>query len=159
MPPAHNCLHAINEALSPGVARACNAFGPALPHRMRFMTDRAEGRTETLAADDSAIARAGAILRAGGLVAMPTETVYGLAGDATSERAIAAIYAAKGRPVFKPLIAHLLDSEAARREAVSDADARALAAAFWPGPLTLIAPAAPGCRVSLLARAGLGSIA
>jgi L-threonylcarbamoyladenylate synthase len=159
MPPAHNCLHAINEALSPGVARACNAFGPALPHRMRFMTDRAEGRTETLAADDSAIARAGAILRAGGLVAMPTETVYGLAGDATSERAIAAIYAAKGRPVFNPLIAHVLDGAAAMREAAFDDDARALAQTFWPGPLTLVAPVSPQCRVALLARAGLDSVA
>jgi L-threonylcarbamoyladenylate synthase len=123
------------------------------------MTEATERRTEVLTAGAEAIARGAAILRAGGLVAMPTETVYGLAGDATSERAVAAIYAAKGRPVFNPLIAHVLDSEAARREAVFDADARALAAAFWPGPLTLIAPAAPGCRVSLLARAGLGSIA
>jgi L-threonylcarbamoyladenylate synthase len=123
------------------------------------MTDHAERRTETLAADDQAIARGGAVLRAGGLVAMPTETVYGLAGDATSERAIAAIYAAKERPVFNPLIAHVLDGEAAMREAVFNADARALAQAFWPGPLTLIAPAAAQCRVALLARAGLDSVA
>ena len=88
---------------------------------------------------------------------MPTETVYGLAADATNDRAVAAIYAAKGRPAFNPLIAHVLDAEAAAREAVLDADAQALAQAFWPGPLTLVAPVARGGRVSELARAGLDS--
>jgi L-threonylcarbamoyladenylate synthase len=123
------------------------------------MIDREQRRTETLHADGDAIAKGGALLRAGGLVAMPTETVYGLAADATSERAIASIYAAKERPNFNPLIAHVLDSEAAQREAIFDADALALAEAFWPGPLTLVAPVAPHGRIALLARAGLQSVA
>jgi L-threonylcarbamoyladenylate synthase len=119
-----------------------------------------EALTTILApANPQSIARAGAILRAGGLVAMPTETVYGLAADATSDRAIAAIYAAKQRPAFNPLIAHFSDIAAARREAIFSDDALALAAAFWPGPLTLVVPTAPTCRIGLLARAGLESVA
>ncbi len=112
-----------------------------------------------LTADGDAIARGARILRGGGLVAMPTETVYGLAADATSERAVAAIYAAKDRPAFNPLIAHVLDIEAAARQAVLDVHARALAREFWPGPLTLVAPVAGHCRVGQLARAGLDSVA
>ena len=104
------------------------------------MANERNHRTEIVTANGEAIAEAAAILRAGGLVAMPTETVYGLAADATYDRAVAAIYAAKGRPAFNPLIAHVLDSEAATREAVFDANARALAQAFWPGPLTIVAP-------------------
>jgi L-threonylcarbamoyladenylate synthase len=123
------------------------------------MNERADRRTQAALADAEGIARAAAILRGGGLVAMPTETVYGLAGDATSERAVAAIYAAKGRPTFNPLIAHVLDLEAARAEAVFNADAAALAQAFWPGPLTLVAPVSAATRISLLARAGLDSAA
>ena len=106
-----------------------------------------------------AIADAAAALRAGGLVAVPTETVYGLAADATSDRAVAAIYAAKERPAINPLIAHVLDLEAAREHALFGKDAERLARAFWPGPLTLVLPVAPACRVSLLARAGLGTVA
>jgi L-threonylcarbamoyladenylate synthase len=90
---------------------------------------------------------------------MPTETVYGLAADATSDAAVAGIYAAKGRPTFNPLIAHVLNVEAARREGAFSSQAEKLAEAFWPGPLTLVAPASPGCRVSLLARAGLDTLA
>lgn len=123
------------------------------------MTNEPNRRTEILTANGEAIAKAAAILRAGGLVAMPTETVYGLAGDATCERAVAAIYAVKDRPVFNPLIAHVLDIEAAAREAVLDANARALAQAFWPGPLTLVAPILQQSRISELARAGLDSVA
>jgi L-threonylcarbamoyladenylate synthase len=115
--------------------------------------------THIAPADAEAIAAAAAALRAGGLVAMPTETVYGLAADATSEAAVAAIYAAKGRPTFNPLIAHFADQPSAEREAIFDEYARRLARAFWPGPLTLVAPVAPTCRVSLLARAGLDSLA
>jgi L-threonylcarbamoyladenylate synthase len=89
---------------------------------------------------------------------MPTETVYGLAGLATSDAAVAAIYAAKGRPSFNPLIAHFADIEAAFEEGEFDARARVLAEAFWPGPLTIVAPA-PETRVSLLARAGLDTLA
>ena len=90
---------------------------------------------------------------------MPTETVYGLAADATNDRAVAAIYAAKGRPTFNPLIAHVAGAAAAAREGVFDDFAGRLAEAFWPGPLTIVAPVAPTCQVSLLARAGLETLA
>lgn len=114
-------------------------------------------RIET--ASPEAIAAAGRVLRAGGLVAMPTETVYGLAADATSDAAVARIYAAKERPAINPLIAHVLDIEAAREHGVFGSEAETLARAFWPGPLTLVLPVAPACRISLLARAGLDSVA
>lgn len=110
-------------------------------------------------ADAAAVACAAGILRAGGLVAFPTETVYGLGADATSGWAVARIYDAKGRPSFNPLIAHVADLDAARREARLPAAAVKLAEAFWPGPLTIVAPAAPGGSVCELARAGLPSIA
>jgi L-threonylcarbamoyladenylate synthase len=110
-------------------------------------------------ADPRAIAEAAACLNAGGLVAMPTETVYGLAADATNDRAVAAIYAAKGRPAFNPLIVHVANADAAAREGALDDFARRLAAAFWPGPLTIVAPVAASCQVSLLARAGLDTLA
>ena len=116
-------------------------------------------RTERLGADPAGIARAAAILRRRGLAAFPTETVYGLGADATDARAVAALYAAKGRPSFNPLIAHVTDLEAARREGVFDDAALALATAFWPGPLTLVVPVAPTCRVCDLARAGLDTVA
>jgi L-threonylcarbamoyladenylate synthase len=115
--------------------------------------------THVAPATAETIAAAAACLRAGGLVAMPTETVYGLAADATSDAAVAGIYAAKGRPTFNPLIAHVLDVAAARREGAFSHQAEKLAEAFWPGPLTLVAPAATNCRVSLLARAGLDTLA
>ena len=102
---------------------------------------------------------AAATLRAGGLVGMPTETVYGLAGLAASDAAVAAIYAAKGRPVFNPLIAHFADAGSAAHEAQFNASAQKLIAAFWPGALTIVAPVSAGCRVSLLARAGLDTLA
>jgi L-threonylcarbamoyladenylate synthase len=106
-----------------------------------------------------AIADAGACLRAGGLVAMPTETVYGLAADATSDTAVAGIYAAKERPAINPLISHVLNVEAAREHATFGPEAEMLARAFWPGPLTLVLPVASICRISLLARAGLDTVA
>ena len=115
--------------------------------------------TQLLGVDDASLARAVEILRAGGLVAFPTETVYGLGADAASPRAVAKIYAAKGRPSFNPLIAHVADLSAARREARLGAPALRLAEAFWPGPLTLVAPAAPEGSVCELARAGLASVA
>jgi len=115
--------------------------------------------TLRLGVDDASLMRAVEILRAGGLVAFPTETVYGLGADAASPRAVARIYAAKGRPSFNPLIAHVADLSAARREARLGAPALRLAEAFWPGPLTLVAPAAPQGRVCELARAGLSSVA
>lgn len=115
--------------------------------------------TRLLKAEPAAIADAGAILRGGGLVAFPTETVYGLGADATRGETVAKIYAAKERPQFNPLISHVPDLAAAERLGVFNADARALAIAFWPGPLTLVVPAVEGCIVSDLARAGLDSVA
>ncbi len=112
-----------------------------------------------LAPGPAGIAEAAAILRAGGLVALPTETVYGLGGLAADPRAVAAIYRAKGRPSFNPLIAHVADVATARREGIFDARAEKLAEAFWPGPLTLVLPLAPGASVCDLARAGLDSVA
>lgn len=115
--------------------------------------------TRVAPADAVEIARAAKILREGGLVAFPTETVYGLGADATDAWAVARIYDAKGRPSFNPLIAHVADLAAARREALLPEAALRLAARFWPGPLTIVAPAAPGGSVCELARAGLTSIA
>jgi L-threonylcarbamoyladenylate synthase len=115
--------------------------------------------TLRLAADPSGIAAAADILRRGGLVAFPTETVYGLGADASSAEAVAGIYAAKGRPRFNPLIAHVADLDAALEQGSFGPDALALARAFWPGPLTLVVPAASDCTVSDLARAGLDSVA
>ena len=115
--------------------------------------------TRSAEASRQAIATAAECLRAGGLVAMPTETVYGLAADATSDEAVAAIYAAKERPAINPLIAHVLDIAAAQQQAVFSAEAETLAHAFWPGPLTLVLPVASSCRISLLARAGLDTVA
>ena len=119
----------------------------------------AEPGTRVLKADPAAIDAAAACLAAGGLVAFPTETVYGLGADARHGEAIARLYAAKGRPAFNPLIAHVADVAAARRLALFDAAAEKLAAAFWPGPLTLVLPKRPDCPVAALALAGLGSIA
>lgn len=112
-----------------------------------------------LLADQAGIEEAARILRCGGLVAFPTETVYGLGADATSEAAVARIYTAKGRPSFNPLIAHVAGLEAAREQGVFSDEAARLAEAFWPGPLTLVLPLAPRATVSPLARAGLNSIA
>ena len=106
-----------------------------------------------------AIAEAGALLRAGELIGIPTETVYGLAGDATDDRAVARIFAAKDRPSFNPLIIHVAKIAAAREIVRFDARAENLAARFWPGPLTLVLPRIEGCAVSLLAGAGLDSLA
>ena len=98
-------------------------------------------------------------LKAGGLVILPTETVYGLAADAADPEAVAAIFEAKGRPRFNPLIAHVSDAAAAERIAVFDERARRLAEAFWPGPLTIVAPVRDREAVCDLARAGLDSVA
>lgn len=106
-----------------------------------------------------AIRHAAEILQGGGLVAMPTETVYGLACDATNAKAVARLYAAKGRPGFNPLIAHIADFAMAEREGRFNATAAELAAKAWPGPLTLVLPLAETHSVCDLARAGLDSIA
>ncbi len=105
------------------------------------------------------IARAADALKDGGLVILPTETVYGLAADAANPRAVAAVYEAKGRPAFNPLIAHVADVAAARRIAKFDLRADELTAAFWPGPLTLVLPIADETAVCDLARAGLDTVA
>src|ERR1700733_650665 len=115
--------------------------------------------TRVSRADAAAIGDAVRCLKAGGLVAFPTETVYGLGADATDGRAIARLYEAKGRPAFNPLIAHVADLAAARALARFDAAAEKLAEAFWPGPLTLVLPKNAGCPVAELATAGLDSIA
>jgi L-threonylcarbamoyladenylate synthase len=110
-------------------------------------------------ADEAGIARAAEALRTGRLVAMPTETVYGLAADATQPEAVARIYAAKGRPRFNPLIAHVTDLDAALSLADLPAPAIELATRFWPGPLTLVAPRRLDAAVCDLAVAGLETIA
>ena len=110
-------------------------------------------------ADARGIDRAVEALRRGELVGMPTETVYGLAADAGNPAAIAAVYAAKGRPAFNPLIAHVASFEVAQEEGLIDERAAALAERFWPGPLTLVVPVAETGRTAELARAGLGTIA
>ncbi|MCF8475528.1 MAG: threonylcarbamoyl-AMP synthase [Pseudolabrys sp.] len=119
----------------------------------------AEPATRVLKADRATIEAAAACLSQGGLVAFPTETVYGLGADARHGEAIARLYAAKGRPAFNPLIVHVADTDAARRLAVFNTDAEKLASAFWPGPLTLVLPKRPDCPVAALALAGLDSIA
>jgi L-threonylcarbamoyladenylate synthase len=110
-------------------------------------------------ATPAAIARAGKMIVAGKLVAFPTETVYGLGGDATQGTSVAAIFAAKGRPSFNPLIVHFPDAVHAGEHAIFDARADELAARFWPGPLTLILPLRPQSAISRLATAGLDSVA
>ncbi len=112
-------------------------------------------------ADNGAIAEAARILRAGGLVAFPTETVYGLGADATNGKAVAHIYEAKGRPRFNPLIAHVESLDAARGLAEFNGEAAALAERFWPGPLTLVLPQRPEAahHVSGLVTAGLDTLA
>ena len=116
-------------------------------------------KTPILPAGETAAAAAARFLRQGGLVAFPTETVYGLGADATDPAAIARLYQAKGRPAFNPLIAHVADLDAARQIARFDGPALALAEAFWPGPLTLVLPKAADCAVAELATAGLDTIA
>jgi L-threonylcarbamoyladenylate synthase len=115
--------------------------------------------TRVSKADSAAITEAVRCLATGGLVAFPTETVYGLGADATNGQAVARLYDAKGRPSFNPLIAHVIDVEAARVLGRFSADATRLATAFWPGPLTLVLPQTAACPVADLATAGLDSIA
>lgn len=107
----------------------------------------------------AAIAEAAALIRAGECVAVPTETVYGLAADATDSHAVAGIYAAKGRPSFNPLIVHVPDLATAERIAVFDEGARDLARRFWPGPLTLVLPVRADAGIASLVTAGLDTIA
>jgi L-threonylcarbamoyladenylate synthase len=115
--------------------------------------------TRILSAGQAAVTAAARILASGGLVAFPTETVYGLGADAANPAAIAHLYQAKGRPAFNPLIAHVGDLIAAKKIARFDAAAAKLAEAFWPGPLTLVLPKTENCVVADLATAGLDTVA
>ena len=115
--------------------------------------------TRTLAFTNDANEQAATLIAAGEPVAVPTETVYGLAADATDAAAVARIYAAKGRPSFNPLIVHVPDLAAAEKLAEFDPRARTLAAAFWPGPLTLVLPRRPRAGIASLVPAGLDTIA
>jgi L-threonylcarbamoyladenylate synthase len=118
-----------------------------------------ELKTQILPAGQAATAAAARCLAEGGLVGFPTETVYGLGADATNPEAVARLYQAKGRPAFNPLIAHVSELAAARRIGRFDAQATALAEAFWPGPLTLVLPKTADCAVADLATAGLDTVA
>jgi L-threonylcarbamoyladenylate synthase len=115
--------------------------------------------TELLTADEQGIARAAALLRAGELVAFGTETVYGLGADATNASAVAAIFAAKERPRFNPLICHYPDRDAVGVDVVWNETAQQLAASLWPGPLTLVLPRRRESHVALLTAAGLDTLA
>jgi len=124
------------------------------------MSHRAETYdTQLRAYDEAALAQAAALIRAGEPVAVPTETVYGLAADATNSSAVARIYAAKGRPSFNPLIVHVADLAMARRLVAFSPLAETLADAFWPGALTMVLPRRPDCPVAELASAGLPTLA
>jgi len=116
-------------------------------------------RPPVLAADTAGVRHAAALLREGGLVAVPTETVYGLAARADHDQSVAAIYRAKGRPSFNPLIVHVSGVEQGRRYALFDAAAEQLAAEFWPGPLTLVLPLAPEHGLAAAVTAGLPTVA
>lgn len=115
--------------------------------------------TEVVQADAAGIARAARILESGGLVAVPTETVYGLAARADDAAAVARIYAAKGRPGFNPLIVHVNGAEQAGQFAVLSDEARSLMARYWPGPLTLVLPCRADAGLAPAVRAGLPTVA
>ncbi len=122
-------------------------------------TEPSRERPLVLPADEAALGQAASLIADGRLVAFPTETVYGLGGDATNDAAVAAIFAAKGRPGFNPLIVHVPDLATAEKFGQFSDLARRLALAFWPGPLTLVVPRVTNCPISLLATAGLDTLA
>jgi L-threonylcarbamoyladenylate synthase len=126
---------------------------------MTIEPDTSDPMTRMLEADPAAVVAAARCLAAGGLLAFPTETVYGLGADACNGQAVARLYEAKGRPAFNPLICHVQDLAAAARLGVLNAGAARLAQALWPGPLTLVVPKRPDCPVAELATAGLATIA
>jgi L-threonylcarbamoyladenylate synthase len=132
--------------------------GPWLEGRKRYSQPSMPAPT-ILPFDDHAIAEAAALALAGEPVAMPTETVYGLAADATNGEAVAKIYAAKGRPSFNPLIVHVLDLAAAEKLGEFSAEARALAEVHWPGPLTIVVPRRPDSGIASIVTAGLPTLA
>ena len=120
------------------------------------MTD---AKFRIIKADPNGLAQAGALLRAGGLVSFPTETVYGLGADARDDAAVARIFEAKGRPSFNPLIVHLAGLEEAEKLCIFNDEAHRLAAAFWPGAMTLVLPLKPDAGISRLVTAGLDTLA
>jgi L-threonylcarbamoyladenylate synthase len=130
---------------------------PTAPQLERSVMTQIE--TNTLASDRDGIARAANVLRAGGLVGFPTETVYGLGADARNDRAVAAIFAAKGRPSFNPLIVHVADLNVAEALCDFSPEALALAQAFWPGALTLVLPLRADSGIAPLVTAGLDTLA
>ena len=123
------------------------------------LIDPARGAALSSLAHDAGFASLVACLTGGGLVAVPTETVYGLAADATNAKAVAHIFAAKQRPSFNPLISHLPNLAAAQQHGTFNQEALRLAHAFWPGPLTLVVPKRPNSDISDLTSAGLPTIA
>jgi L-threonylcarbamoyladenylate synthase len=124
-----------------------------MPHRVRSLI------TQMRAYDSTSLAEAAMLIRAGEPVAVPTETVYGLAADATNAAAVARIYAAKGRPSFNPLIVHVADLAMARRLVEFSPLAEKLAETFWPGALTMVLPRLTGSPVAEIASAGLPTLA
>ncbi|MGZ0245212.1 MAG: L-threonylcarbamoyladenylate synthase, partial [Alphaproteobacteria bacterium] len=128
-----------------------------MAHNDSSLSDRSHPVIEKASAES--IAEAAALLQSGELVAFPTETVYGLGADATSDDAVARIFSAKNRPTFNPLIVHVADAHAAARIVTFTDSARRLADAFWPGPLSLVLTRHDSSPVSLLASAGLDTIA
>jgi len=132
---------------------------PIDPSGLLRHTGRMTDDANMLPGDDAGLTAAAERLRAGGLVAFPTETVYGLGGDACNDTAVARIFAAKNRPSFNPLIVHVLDFDAAAALSRLDDRARALADAFWPGPLSFVVPRRAKSGLSLLVSAGLDSVA
>ncbi|MFZ3582208.1 L-threonylcarbamoyladenylate synthase [Loktanella sp. DJP18] len=126
---------------------------------MQSRNDNATSETAILGADANGLAQAAAVLQRGGLIAFPTETVYGLGADARQPVAVAGIYAAKGRPSFNPLIVHVADLAAAEALVTFTPLARQLAQAFWPGALTLVLPLRPDAGISSLVTAGLTTLA
>ena len=135
------------------------SYSPGAPKRKLRKAMTAQPGTRVLKADRDAIEVAARCLTAGGLVAFPTETVYGLGADAGNGETVARLYAAKGRPSFNPLIAHVANADAARRVGVFMPAAEKLVSAFWPGPLTLVLAKQPDCVVADLALAGLDTVA
>ncbi|PZU45205.1 MAG: threonylcarbamoyl-AMP synthase [Sphingomonas sp.] len=123
------------------------------------MTDSTAEMTYLHPADTKGVEQAVALLASGGIAALPTETVYGLAADAANGEAVARVYAAKGRPGFNPLIVHVADRAMAERYARFDPLSERLADALWPGPLTLVLPLATDAPISSLVTAGLNTIA
>lgn len=140
--------------LLPGTVAAPSTF--AMPGATDYWCP---AMTELLQPDAAGIARAAGLLRNGALVAFGTETVYGLGADATNDSAVAAIFAAKERPQFNPLICHYADPDTAFADVLANAQANRLARTFWPGPLTLVLPRRNDCKVSLLVSAGLDTLA